>query len=201
MAVPLFSQVCALLDDNVGHVLTPERAAAIAREFMHMVLGQPLDIESLDTFQSGNYTLQPERCAAVLPELAKLHLAHWQETEHYRHGLEFNPDYEGGLMREACGEYLLLTMRHEGALVGNFGMAFSRSAHTQTLLAQEDTVFISPEHRKGRNFLRLMQYGEYAARHFGARELRLTTKLTNRVADMLPRMGYEHVAQQFVKFL
>ena len=201
MSTPLFSDVCAVLDQEVGNELTPQLAAKIAARFMDMVLGRPLDLSQLAPLRSGSYTFQAERVSAAIAELEPLHRAHWHETEDYRRGLKFNPDYEWGLTAEASGEYLLLTMRHEGELVGNFGLTFSTSHHTQTKLAQEDTLFIAPAHRVGRAFLRFIEFGETAAKVFGARELRLTTKLTNKVGEMLPRLGYRHYANQFCKFL
>lgn len=199
MSGPLLSEVCAILDAHVGRELTPERAVEIAGEFLDLTLGHPLDLSAIPAVQVGSYTMAAERLADVLPEVSALYEAHWNETEDYRHGLPFNPDYEWALQSEAAGKYLLLTLRHEGKLVGNYGLVFSRSHHTQTLLAHEDTMFIAPEHRRGRNFLRFAQFGEAAARCYGAVELRLNTKLTNKVGDMLPRMGYTHVANQYVK--
>lgn len=197
-----FRDVLAMVDPLVGQVLTPERAQSLVRGMMDMLVGVPIQMGELETWRVGSYTLAPERVADCLGELRDLHAAHWAETEEYRHGLELNPDYEWALHAEACGEYLLLTARSEqGTLVGNYALAFSRSRHTQTIVAQEDTMFIAPAHRRGRLFIRFAQYGEYAANLLGARELRLTAKLKNNVSSMLPRMGYAHVANQFVKFL
>lgn len=199
MSGPVFSEVCAILEREVGQPLSAQLAAKIAGRFMDLLLGTPLDLNALPAVTSGSYTFQPERLASTVQEVFPLHEAHWYETEAYRHGLPFNPDYEWAMTQEARGEYLLLTMRHNGELVGNYGLAFNRSHHTQTIVAQEDTMFIAHEHRRGRNFLRFTQYGEEAAKTYCARELRLTTKLSNKVGDMLPRMGYEHVANQFTK--
>lgn len=207
MNAATFPGVCAILDSQVGQTLTPAVAARIAKAFMELVLGDPLQLDLLAPVRAGSYLLQPERMAYVLPELAPLHEAHWHETEAYRHGLPFSPDYDWALQQEAAGQYLLLTARHDGALVGNYALVLQQSRHTQTgvatphRLASEDTMFIVPEHRVGRLFLRLTQYGERAARTFGAQELRLSTKTTNAVGPMVERMGYEHVANQYVKFL
>lgn len=202
MSGPVFGEVCAILDPLVGRELTPKLAAQIAGQFMELTLGQPIDTDSIPSETAGNYTLQAELMARCLPELQELHVEHWKETEHYRHALPFQPDYDWMLTQEARGKYLLLTMRRDGAMVGNFGLVFNRSHHTQTLIAQEDTVFILPEHRKGRNFIRLAQYGEKVAGEIiGAAEMRITTKQTNQVGGMLPRMGYKLVANQYTKLL
>lgn len=205
MGQPAYSEVCELIAPLVGREVSREAAAELAAKFMDMVLGKPLNLTKLPPHPVGSYRLQPERMARVLPELEPMHRAHWEETEAYRHGLKFNPDYEWALRAEAAGEYLLLTARmhtdKSQALVGNYGLLLTKSRHTQTLVAQEDTMFIAPAHRRGRLFHRFSEYGELAALTFGASELRLTTKTTNQVGHMLPRMGYTHVANQYVKVL
>lgn len=205
MATPAYSEVCELLAPLVGQQVSRDAVAQLAGKFMDMCLGRPLPLYKLPPHKVGSYSLQAERLSLVLNELAPMHRAHWEETEAYRHGLPFSPDYEWALQAEAAGEYMLLTARtntdKSRALVGNYGLLLTKSRHTQTLVAQEDTMFIAPAHRRGRLFHRFSEYGELAALTFGARELRLTTKTTNQVGQMLPRMGYKHVANQYVKVL
>ncbi len=201
MRPALFPAICQLVDERVGEELTPASGSKLVSSVMDLILGNALDISGLPTKRVGNYTLQPERFISVLGELMPLHQEHWQETEAYRHGLMLNPDYEYVAECEARGEYVLLTIRREGALVGNYGLFFSRSHHTRTLIASEDTMYIQPDHRVGRLFLSFSRYGEDVSRALGAKELRLTAKLENKVSEMLPRMGYRHVANQFVKML
>lgn len=201
MRPPLFSAVCHLVDERVGAELTPAAGSELVAQLMELILGDPLNIRELPIKRVGNYTLQPERFITVLSELMPLHQEHWGETEAYRHGLQLNPDYEYVAECEARGEYILLTARREGALVGNYGLFLTRSHHTRTLIASEDTMFLQPDHRVGRLFLSFSRYGEDIARLLGASELRLTAKLENKVSEMLPRMGYRHVANQFVKIL
>ena len=208
MDAAFFPALCAILDRQVGEVLTPQRGAALARQIMDMLLSDPLDLNSLDRWTVGSYTLQPERLAQVWQELEPMHTAHYQETEDYRRGIPFAPDYPRAIHEEAEGRYVLLTARRDGELVANYGLCFGVSRHTQTGVVEvgpgvhEDSVFIAPAHRNsGRLFWRLVEYAEYVSRHFGARELVLTAKVGTPVAGFLPRLGYAKTAEQFVKIL
>ena len=208
MDAAFFPALCTILERQVGEVLTPERASYLGRQVMDMLLADPLDIKTLEPQVVGSYTLQPERIAQVWRELEPMHTAHYQETEDYRRGIPFAPDYPRAMHEEAEGRYLLLTARHAGELVANYGLCFGVSRHTQTGVAEvgptahEDAVFIAPEHRNsGRLFKRLVEYAEHAARHFGASELVLTAKVGTPVAGFLPRLGYTRTAEQFVKIL
>lgn len=174
----------------------------MAAEIFSVFLGAPLDFSRIQPTSAGSYNLQPERLVNILADIRPMHRAHWEETEAYRHGLVFAPDYEAALAAEASGEYLLLTARTStGELAGNYTFWLTKSRHTGTLVASEDTMYIAPQHRRGRLFKRFADYGERAVAAFGARELRLSTKTTNDVGQMLPRMGYRHVANQYVKLL
>jgi hypothetical protein len=201
MREALFPAILTTLDDYVGRELSPNAAAALAAALMDLVLGRPIDLADLPTARCGSFTLQPEPLIKVLPELAELHRAHWQETEGYRHGLELRPDYDWCLEQEASGKYLVLTARQGDALAANYCLYLTQSHHTQTMVASEDTMFIAPAFRGGRLFSRFAKYGEDVVRHLGAKELRLSAKLSNQVSQMLPRMGYVHVANQFTKQL
>lgn len=100
-----------------------------------------------------------ESVADVWPELVELGRAHWHETEGYRHGQPFAPRMDRYLEYERIGWYALFTARDGGRLVGNLGMYFAPSMHTQQLIATEDTLFLLPEYRKGGNaadFIRFM---------------------------------------------
>lgn len=135
--------------------------------------------------------------------LRTVHEEHWQETEHYRHGIPYNPDYERVIDLDQQGRVLIAVVEHTetGSLVGNYGFYLSRSAHTQTLIATEDTLFISKPHRRGRLAIELMRYAEHALASIGVRELQVSVKLTNDVGPMVERMGFSPTGKQYVKIL
>lgn len=146
-----------------------------------------------------DYTIAVERMADILDELHPLHVSHWQETEKYRHGLKLDPDYDHMLHSEKVGGLVQFTVRYGGELVGNLRMYLSRSLHTKTLVAQEDTLYLIPDHRGSFLAMRLIQYAERALRDMGVREIRCNSKTANRADVLMRRMGYDEVAIQFSK--
>jgi hypothetical protein len=121
----------------------------------------PIDVYALDPVAHGPYTIAAERLAAVLPEVHPLHQLHWRETEKYRHGIPMAPDYQAMIARDAAGHCLQLTIRLEGQLVGHLRMwLWPRSLHTSRPIAEEDALFIHPEHRGGFLVMALLRTAE-----------------------------------------
>lgn len=189
------------LAQHIGQELTPARCAAIETAIMTPV-DRAIDTSQFEPGQCGRLTFRAERFRQILPELHELHQQHWLETEKHRHGLAMNPDYDGMAAQELAGQMLQFTARHEAKLVGNLRMYVRTSMHTQTLYALEDTLYLAPDYRGGRNALRFMEYVERALRRIGVREIRADTKNTAPAGALLMKhMGYEPVATQYVKFL
>lgn len=186
------------LGAHLGQVLTPELACAI--EVESATHHQAFDPAQFGHTERDGYSIQAERMAGIVHELHALHEAHWLETEKYRHGLELNPDYARYLAIEASGGLIQFTARKDGQLVGNMRMFLANSLHTQTPVATEDTIFISPAHRGGFLVMAMLRFAETALLSIGVREIRSNSKLVNRADVLLRRMGYEPFAIQMVKF-
>lgn len=189
------------LGPHVGRPLTPEVAAQVTAQVALTCYPGPVDISRLAPRACGSYTLATERLSQITGEMVVLHRAHWDETESHRNGTQpFAPDYAGMIDFEQRGRHVLFTARAEdGTLVGNCGMYLYPSLHTRELCAQEDTLFVLKEHRRGRLGVALIKYTEDMLALLGVRELTVTVKLVNSVGPMLARMGYQHVAAEYVK--
>jgi len=126
---------------------------------------------------------------------------HWFETEQYRHGQKFNPDKERYLQYEKAGIYIQFTARDKGKLAGHCGMYVMKSMHTQEVIATEDTWFLLPEYRKGRNAIKMYNFVEDEMKKRGVIEIMMTAKLGNKSNRIMEYLGYEWVARQFSKHL
>ena len=133
---------------HLGDVLTPEVAAHILAMATTEVRAA-IDVKQFAPLTLDNgMTLQCERFADTLDELRPLHEAHWMETERYRHGLAFKPDYAMRLMRETMGTLLQITLRNAGELVGYLVMYPGIvDSYTGTTYAEEDALFIAESAR------------------------------------------------------
>jgi GNAT superfamily N-acetyltransferase len=188
------------LQRNLGNVLTPELVAGLLMASEEVKT--PIDVESIPKTKHWGYALAVERLEDVVSEIHPIHVAHWEETEVHRHGVPLNIDYEYMINAERAGRFMLFTVRSpDGELVGNCMMYLTRSTHTKKLVAEEDTIFIRKDHRKGRLGIKLIRYVEDVLRAFGVTEIRVTVKTVNRVGDLLQGLGYRHTANQLVKVL
>lgn len=184
----------------LGRVITPEAAAAIESE----VFAEPdlsIDPGRFAPLAHGDYTIRVESFRAILGELEPLHRAHWLETEAHRHGLELKPDYEAVIARERAGRAVQFTVRHGNALAGHLLMYLGQSLHTGTLVAEEDALFLLPEHRGGFTAMALLRYAEQTLQALGVREIRANSKVINHADVLMRRMRYQQVAIQFVKII
>ncbi len=135
------------------------------------------------------------QCWDEMIALAKLH---WQETEGYRHGQPFCPSFERFNSYDTKGWYFEATARVCGKLVGYCGMYIVPSMHSQLMVAAEDSLFIAPEYRKGRNALRFMQFIEAECRKRGVVEIMVTAK-TKQVCRLLEHLDFSLISWQYSK--
>lgn len=195
------SRIRAALIKRMGQVLDPACCAEIELELL-ATEDLSIDPAQFGAVQCGRLTFKAERFADILPELHELHKVHWTETEKHRHGLAMNPDYDAMAAQERAGQMLLFTARDCDSLVGNLRLYIRTSMHTQTLYAAEDTLYLRPEYRAGRNALRFLQYAEACLRAIGVREIRTSTKNTAPAGALLMKhMGYQPVSTLYVKLL
>lgn len=195
-------QLVALLKANVGYPLTAKLATRICMLAEQMPVLVPADrIESIPPQACGQVTFAIERMQDIEAEIRPLHRAHWEETEKHRHGLELNPDYETFKQYERAGRYVLFTVRQAGRLVGNCAMYLGMSAHTQTLVATEDTLYLLPEARRGTTGRAFIGYVEDGLQRLGVREIDITVKTVNRAERLFRMLGYRHVENGLTKIL
>ena len=149
-------------------------------------------------------TFQKERMADCLEELKALHVAHWKETELHRHIIPLNMDYPRFLEYERIGYFHLFTVRMDGKLVGNLGIYVQKSMHTQTIVCDEDTLYLLTEARKGHLAISFVNFVEEFLvkenlKKTGIMEIRMTVKTVNEVSKLAKYLGYEKTAEQFTK--
>lgn len=144
-----------------------------------------------------------EPLASCWQEVDELARQHWLETEEYRHGQEYNPDWKRYLSSDAAGWYFMCTARPWASctmgaeMVGYGGMWAMPSMHTQKMIASEDTFFLLPDFRKGWNAIRFLKFIEAQCLERGAVEIGWTDKKGK--GALLERLGYKVVASQWSK--
>lgn len=196
------AELVSLLRANLDKPLSPDLAAdiCIAASAMERLV-EAGSLERIRPAQHEDFVFALERIEDITDEIMPLHQAHWQETEAHRHGLPFRPDYATFARYERAGRYVLLTARCDNRLLGNCAMYLDRSAHTQTLIATEDTLYLLPEARLRGVARRFVAYVEHAMRALGAREINVTVKTVNKAGRFFRMLGYRHVENGLTKIL
>ena len=103
---------------------------------------------------------QEERVRDCWHELYPLAADHHASSQNYKRHEPFAPSRDRYVSYNESGFYRLLTARDHGVLVGYFGVYLTQSMHSQLPMAQEDTFYLSPSHRGGRNALRFLRFVE-----------------------------------------
>ncbi len=154
----------------------------------------------IEKYLINKLEFQKERMADNLDDIKFLHKQHWLETEKYRHGLPFNPDYARFLEWERINYFHLFTARSGGKLVGNCGVYVQKSMHTQEPIAVEDTLYLLPDYRKGRNAIQFIKWVEnYLTQKMGVVEIDIDVKLSNKVGKLMNYIGYEPTSMKYSK--
>lgn len=148
-----------------------------------------------------------EKLQPIWPQIYNIAAMHWQETENYRHGQPFEPDayryfqFNEMPALDGLSFFTMFTARDEGALVGYAGCYVTQSMHTQQWICTEDTYFLLPSHRKGRNALAFYKYIEERCRKAGVVEMGMTAKKVNSVGRILEYLGFEVSSMNYSKHL
>jgi hypothetical protein len=196
----MMQNISDILWRNMGQMLTPEMILGIIQG-AEVVSNTPFDLTGIAPKEYRGYVFFLERYQDVLHELKPLHAAHWQETEKYRHAIPLNPNYEKFIDEEKSGNLLLFTIRKDGELVGQSTMKLHRSMHSQTLVANEDSLFLRKDHRGGVMMLFFLKYMDEVLTQAQVREVRVSSKLENSADKLLMRAGFKPFATQLVKML
>lgn len=148
-------------------------------------------------------TFAIESVATAWPEVYDLAVQHWAGTSTYRRHEPFNPSRERYEQYNQSGFFRLLTARKENRLVGYFGLYLTQSMHSQLTMVTEDTFFLHPDHRGGRNALRFLQFIEQLCRQWQVHEIMFSCEIDNEsgIKELLAHLDYRPVIMAYSKRL
>ena len=144
-----------------------------------------------------------EPVASAWAEVMVLANEHWTGTRTYRRHEPFNPSFDRYNACNEGGYFTLFTARDTGKMVGYFGVYVSPSMHSQKLMATEDTFFLHPDYRGGRNAFRFLKHIEEYLLGRGVEEIMFSCEIDNAtgIKGLLEYLGYKPVIQQYSKHL
>lgn len=148
-------------------------------------------------------TFAEEQVSDCWDDVLALATQHWAGTQSYRRHEPFRPSRQ---RYEACnqtGFLILLTARDHARLVGYLALYLTASMHSQLPMAVEDTFFLHPDYRGGRNALRFIRYMERRCQARGIHELLFSCEIDNQsgIHGLLKWLDYQPVIMQYSKAL
>lgn len=90
-----------------------------------------------------------EKFIDVMDEMKGMNLQHYHEiSEHAKHGVLLEPDYQLYLEREQAGDLLTVILRHYGIMVGYYLGFYVRPLHYKGILEHKmDIIFVESTSR------------------------------------------------------
>ncbi len=143
------------------------------------------------------FAIEPvERCWNELLTLAAQHHA---GTASYRRHEPFIPSFERYHACNQSGFFQLFTARDGQTLAGYFGVYITDSMHSQKRMATEDTFYLAPAYRGGRNALRFLKYIKAQCASWGVEELMFSCEIDNEtgIKGLLALLDFHPVIMQY----
>lgn len=138
---------------------------------------------------------------ADMEECIGLLRAHYAEVAHFK-DIPLEPDLGAYAKLEQAGELRRYTVRDGARLVG-YALFFVRRNHhyAGSLQAWQDVMYLDPDYRRWRTGIGLIRFAEARLKAEGVQVVYHHAKRTNRVGELLGRLGYELVDEIYAKRL
>jgi len=145
---------------------------------------------------------QPELLCEALPEIKPLLPLHYEALSLHKDRHALSPQYEVYLARERNGELSLVTLRHDGALVGYWISFVAPGLHYSTCLTGTmDIWFIAKEYRVGKAPLLLIRAVEKELKRRGVHLWFAGEKLHNPCGRLFKFVDMQPVETYYAKWL
>lgn len=146
------------------------------------------------------FKVEEENKFEVVKELFLLSQAHYNEVEEKADKIPFNPNWETIQALFDNDLVSLVVARKDGEVIGYFANLIAEDFFTSRVEAKELGIYIHPDHRGGRLFLKLLVASEVALRARKVSTWYITFK--NGHNTLLPlRVGFVPTETSFQKIL
>jgi len=147
-----------------------------------------------------SYTFNVEKFTDTYLELEPLYRQHYKEMtgrlgEAGVHYSPYNPRLDEYGKASDGGWLLNFVLRVDGAACGYANVYVTNDMHNNDCIAQEDTLFVSKEHRNGVG-KKLVAFVLEELKRRGVKRLNVSAMTDLRVAKLWKRMGFKETATQ-----
>lgn len=134
---------------------------------------------------------QRETLFNLINEVEPLLDLHYRELTLHKDVVKLAPQWEQYAALERLGNFVVFTCRDSGKLVGYNAFFLNRHMHYGGFtVAQNDVLFLHPDHRLGTTALRFLGYCEQQLKDLGAQKLTYHIKFSLDWRPILHRRGY-----------
>ena len=144
----------------------------------------------------------PEKFDPIMIEGRALLERHRVEVAHFQDLMTLNVDDDIYRLLEAKDKLLIIGARDDGKLVGYISIFINTHPHYKHLLfANEDVMFVVPEHRDSSTGILLLKHAEKAMRGRGCHFFTVRTKVDHDHSLIFKRLGFTPIDHVFIKRL
>ena len=144
----------------------------------------------------GDYVIRREVPRDTYAEVEHLYREHYKAMQDRlaENGITIGP-YAPLLEKYFSAPHLLhFTVRKDGLAVGYSNAWVTQDVHNGELIGQEDTVYVTPEHRRGVGKA-LIKHVLQEWRDIGVKRALVTTVTDMRVGKVMQRLGFKQCAE------
>jgi GNAT superfamily N-acetyltransferase len=147
-----------------------------------------------------NYTFSVEKFTDTYLELEPLYRQHYKEMTDRLEAAgvrysPYNPRLDEYAKASNGGWLLTFVLRTSGVACGYINVYITNDMHNHDCIAQEDTLFVTKEHRNGVG-KKLVEFGLNELKKRGVKRLNVSAMTDLRVAKLWKRMGFKEAATQ-----
>ena len=127
----------------------------------------------------------------VIQEVDALLKLHYEELTLHKERIKLDPDWPMYTALEHMERLVLFTARDDGRLVGYAAFFVQPHIHyRKTIVAQNDVLFLHPEHRKGTTGIRFIRFSEQCLQGLKVDKIIWHVKFSLDLRPILHRLGY-----------
>lgn len=148
----------------------------------------------------ASLTYQRESLNAVRDELMTPLIDHWREVAIDQETVPLSPHWEAYESLDRAGCLFVVTVRHEGKLVGYTCYVVSRGLHYDLKVASIDVFYVDSAYRSKAG-IRLFREAEKILSAEGVQRVTSKVKLNHDVGGIFKHLGYEEIERVYLKRL
>ena len=149
-----------------------------------------------------SYTFHLGKHRETFDELEPLYRQHYAEMVERlaKDGINYppyNPRWDEYWRASDRGDLLTFILRHDGKAVGCSNVYLTNDMHNSELIAQEDTIYVVPEHRNGIG-KKLTKIILAELKERGVKRLHVSAMTDLRATKLWKRIGFKESATQMI---